>query len=299
MIVLGRDLFSRKLAEELKAEFVEVFHKKFPDGEYYFRISEPDKLKGRKAFVVVRRTMNNLDQNGMIIESLLLADKIKGLEAEKSCLVLPYMPYARQDKEFLKGEVVSVKTLRDMLTEKYDLVLNVTSHDLRKEGWINEKAYNIDATDSIIEFFRKMNFKDPIVIAPDMTASENVERLAKAIGGNTLAVEKKRDYNTGHITSNITKLPNFSGQELIIFDDICSTGGTLYKAIGLTKKAKARKIIAVVIHLLDVYNEKFGKNSVELIENSADEFHATDTIETPLSDISVIGQIGDFLKKNF
>ncbi len=239
-----------------------------------------------------------LDQDKMVLESMLVLDKLKELGAKKICLFLPYMPYARQDKEFVKGEVVSVKSLRRNLKEKCDLLVNVTSHDFRKEGWLDKKTYNIDATDSVIDFLKTKNFKDPIVIAPDMMSKVDVEKIAKAIKGNTFAIRKERDRKTGEIKT-FAKIPNLSGQELIIFDDVASSGGTLYKAIQMGKKAKASKIICIVIHVLSVHNKKIDRNSIEMIKEECDEYYSSDTISSSITKFSVIKQSAEFLKKNF
>ncbi len=298
MIVLGRDDFSRAVAREGGWEFVRLETKTFPDGESYFRITEPERLRNEKVVLAVRGRTPGLQQDKLVTESVIVLDRVREAGAGKICLFVPYLPYARQDREFLPGEAVSAKSVRNLLSERCDLLLSVSSHDFRKEGWIGEKMYNIDGTDSAIDFLRERELKDPIVIAPDMTAKDNVERLAKAIGGNTFAIKKERDRKTGEIKT-FAKIPNLSGQELVIFDDVSSSGGTLYKAIQMGKKAKASKIFSVVIHALSVHNEKFGKNSIDLIRGECDEYSSSDTIESPVTKFSVVKQTARFLKESF
>jgi ribose-phosphate pyrophosphokinase len=298
MIVLGRDGFSERLAKEMKVGHVKIETRVFPDGESHFRISEPEKLKGEKTVLVVRGRTPGMNQDKMFTEALFILDKIKELGAKKTCLLMPYIPYARQDKEFTPGEVVSLKSVRKALADKCDLMINVTSHDFRKEGWINKRVYNIDATFSAAEFIKSLNFRKPIVIAPDMTTKGNVEILAKAINGETLAVYKKRDYITGEIESSAV-IPDLSGRELIIFDDITSSGGTMFKAVQMGKKANAKKIICIAIHALSVYNGQFRKDSIDLIRDESDEYYSSDTIDTPVTKFSVIKQTADFIRKNF
>jgi len=297
MIVLGRDGFSERLAKETGSEFIGVESKIFPDGESYFRVSEPERVKGEKTILVVRGEASKLDQNRILTESLLLLDKIRELKAKKTCLVLPYIPYARQDKEFLKGEAVSIKTIRKILKEKCDLLVNVTSHDFRKEGWIDRKTYVFDATDSIAEFLKGKGLKDPIVIAPDMGVNGDVEKLAKSIGGNSIVFGKERNRKTGGIKT-FGKIPNLRGQELVIYDDMVSTGETVYNALKLAKKTGAGRIICIAVHVISVMNEKLGKNSIGLIRGEC-EFLATDTIDSEVSKISVIPELAKTLLKIF
>lgn len=297
MIVLGKDGFSEMLAEELRAEFVRIESKLFPDGESYLRITEPERVRREKVVLVVRGESSKLDQNRILIECFLLLGKLKELGAKKICLLLPYIPYARQDKEFLKGEIVSIKTIRNLLKEKCDLLVNVNSHDFRKEGWIDKKTYNMDAMASVGRFLQSKGLKDPIVISPDTGMDENAGKLAKLIGGNSISFRKERDRRTGEIRTS-GKIPNLRGQEAIIYDDIISTGSTVLNVLKLVKKTGASKIICVAIHVISVINKKYGKDSISLIKDEC-ELCSTDTIESEVSKISVIPELAKTLLKIF
>lgn len=298
MIVLGNDKFAENLAKKMKADFSQLKTKRFPDGEYYLRIIEPEKLKGKKVIFVSRTRTPGMSQDRLIVKSLLVLHRLEEVGAKKIGLFLPYMPYSRQDKEFLRGEVVSVKIIRSILEKKCDLIVNVTSHDKREEGWINKKIYNVDGTKSAIEFLKARKFSNPVVAAPDMTSKGNVDKIAKAIGGDVFAIEKERDRRTGEIKTR-GKLPDLSGRDLIIFDDISASGNTLIRAAETGRKANARRVICIVVHTISVYNEKLGKESVYAVRGVCDEYYASDTIENPVESYSILDQVADFLKKNF
>lgn len=298
MIVVGNDKFSERFAKKMGAGHVRLETKRFPDGEYYMRITEPERLKGEKVIFVSRGRTPDLSQDRLVTKSLLVIFKLREIGARKVGLFLPFMPYSRQDKEFISGEVVSVKIFRKVLEENCDLVVSVTNHDFRREGWVDEKFYNIDGTASAIEFLKAKKFANPIVAAPDMTSKGNVARIAEEIGGSVLAVKKERNHKTGEIRTT-GELPDLSGKELIIFDDIASTGNTMLEAISLGKKANASKIICIVIHALSVFNAKRGRNSMEMIKEESDEYYSSDTIENPVQGYSVVDQVAEFLKENF
>jgi len=298
MIVLGNDKFSQRVAKKMNAGHVKLETKRFPDGEYYMRITEPEKLRNEKVIFVSRGRTPELSQDRLITKSLLVLKKLDEIGAKKIGLFLPYMPYSRQDKEFTPGEVVSVKIFRRVLEDNCDLIVSITNHDKREEGWIDKKFYNVDGTKSAIEFLKTRGFKKPMVAAPDMTSKGNVEKIAKAINGNVFAVKKERDHKTGEIKIS-GEIPDLSGRELIIFDDIASSGGTMLEAIHLGKRANASKIICVVVHALSVFNSRYGRNSIEMIKEECDEYYASDTIENPIQGYSVIDQVAEFLKNNF
>ncbi|MCK4532063.1 MAG: ribose-phosphate pyrophosphokinase-like domain-containing protein, partial [Candidatus Aenigmarchaeota archaeon] len=138
MIVLGNDEFAEGVAKKMNADFAKLETKKFPDGEYYLRILEPSKLKGQKVIFVSRGRTPGLSQDRLLTKSLLVLFRLAEVGAKKIGLFLPYMPYSRQDKEFLPGEVVSVNIFRKILEDKCDLIVSVTNHDKREEGWIDK-----------------------------------------------------------------------------------------------------------------------------------------------------------------
>ncbi|UCC91906.1 MAG: ribose-phosphate diphosphokinase [Candidatus Aenigmatarchaeota archaeon] len=298
MIVLGNDEFAEGVAKKMNADFAKLETKKFPDGEYYLRILEPGRLKGKKVIFVSRGRTPGLSQDRLLTKSLLVLFRLAEVGAKKIGLFLPYMPYSRQDKEFLPGEVVSVNIFRKILEDKCDLIVSVTNHDKREEGWVDRKFYNIDGTGAAIEFLKTKKFANPFVAAPDMTSKGNVEEIAKAIGGSVLALRKERDRKTGGVKTS-GEMPDLTGKEIIFFDDIASSGGTLMRAIEKAKKANADKIICVVVHVLDVHNEIAGKNSIDMIKEACDEYYASDTIENPVEGFSIVGQVAEFFKKNF
>jgi len=298
MIVVGEDNFAEGFAKKMKSNFIRVQTKTFPDGESYIRISNQEKIKNEKVIVVSRGKTPEFGQDRLIIKTILLLHKIKELGVKKIGLFIPYMPYARQDKEFLPGEVVSVKIIRKLLEENCDFIASVTNHDKREEGWVDKKFYNIDATPSVIKFLKSKNFKNSIVAAPDMTSKRNVERLAESLNTEVLAIKKERDLRTGKIKS-YGEIPNLSGKTLIFYDDLVSTGGTILKAIDMAKKSNPEKIICVVVHALDVFNKNFNKSSISAIKEACNGFYASDTVENTAKAFSILDQAVEVFNKYF
>ena len=95
MIVLGRDDFSRAVAREGGWEFVRLETKTFPDGESYFRITEPERLRNEKVVLAVRGRTPGLQQDKLVTESVIVLDRVREAGAGKICLFVPYLPYAR------------------------------------------------------------------------------------------------------------------------------------------------------------------------------------------------------------
>jgi ribose-phosphate pyrophosphokinase len=280
-MILGKDEFSAGLAKELNTEFAKIESKVFPNGESYVRIP---KIKGDVVYVARGSLPFNPDK--LMLETILVLEKLKEMNLKVICL-MPYQPYARQDKVFLEGEAHSLKYLRDLITERCDLLVNVSAHDFRREGWISKKAYNIDPVNSAMEFLKTEKIDNPVVLAPDMTENDNVRKISEALKCESLAIHKSRDRVTGKIETK-ADLPDLKGKTAIVYDDIVTSGGTMISALKAVKKAGANKAISMCIHL-----DK--KDPVEDIKNLG-EFYPSDTIDTGIPGFSVIPQIAETLE---
>ena len=124
---------ARRLAEELSLEYVPVEHKFFPDGESYLRIAAD--LKGKE---VILCQGTHPPQDRHLLQLLMIAKTVKERGASRLVAVVPYLAYARQDREFLQGEVVSIKVvLESMRFAGVDVLLTVNPHSpwaLTSEG---------------------------------------------------------------------------------------------------------------------------------------------------------------------
>lgn len=298
MIVIGRDNFSEMLAHDLKARFISLEHRKFPDGESYFRVTDPKRVRKEKVVVVIRGESPGFNSDKILAEALIVLDYVRSLKPKKIALVLPYQPYARQDREFLPGEPVSVRIVRDVLKEKCDLLVNVASHDFRKEGWISDKIYNIDGTKSVVTFLNTKEFRNPVIVSPDMTEKEHARAIANAIGADTITAEKERDRKTGETEADDFDY-DFGGKDVIIFDDITSSGETVVKALHKIRMDTPKTTNVVVLHAINTFNRKVNTESFDMIRKAGAKMFSSDTIKTPVTQFSVIPEIAGKLKEIF
>ncbi|MEM2315932.1 MAG: phosphoribosyltransferase family protein, partial [Candidatus Nezhaarchaeales archaeon] len=111
------------------------------------------------------------------------------------------------------------------------------------------------------------------------------------INGEAAFLEKKRDLLSGAVTTEEKEL-TLEGRDIVIVDDIISTGGTLINAAKIVSRGNPSRIIAACIHGL------YANNALEkLAAAGVSEVVSTDTIESPTSKISVARIIADTLKE--
>ncbi len=270
-------LLSGRVSEILESDLLVSDFKKFPDGELYIRILDDigDEV------TIIQSTVNDTDH----IALLQLIDACS--EAERINVVIPYMGYARQDKRFNKGEPISARALAR--TIKADNVFTINIHDASIIEYFDAKAVNLDATALIGKYIKNMIFNDPLIIAPDDGAIGIAKSASKDLGIDYDYLEKTR--YSGEIVSIHPKNINVSGRDVIILDDIISTGGTMAASISMLKKQGALNVFAACIHPV------LSNNAVlKLFKAGVKGIIATDTIDKGVSIVSAAPVIASAIR---
>jgi len=254
---------SKKIADELRADFLDVKYKRFPDGELYVRIEDPSII--RDSTVVVVNTMYP-SQNDSIIETLFLLDAVKRYSPRRIVLCTPYLAYARQDKQFLPGESVSGEVIVNILSSiGIDALVVVDIHAPHLLEGFKGYAANVLISDLLVEEGLK-TMTNPIILAPDKGAIGRARYAAEKHGLEYDYLEKYRDRITGEITIKPKNL-SVKNRDVIIVDDIISTGGTIAKAAKMVLERGARKVYVAASHALLINDAltKIRRSGAEMI----------------------------------
>jgi len=275
----------KKVAEILNARIVPVNLKTFPDGEYCLRF-EGD-LKDEEV-IVVQTTGPPQDTN--IMQLLLMLDTAKDLGAKKVTAVVPYLAFARQDKRFLQGEVVSAETLVKLIeacgTDRF-ITVNIHAENTLKR--FSVPTENLSAITLLAEQFKSRGLDGAFSLSPDKGAIKLAEEADKVLGGGCGWLRKERDRYTGEIQVEEKSL-NVKGRDVIVFDDIISTGGTIARAVKMLKTQGARRVYAACVHPLLI-----GEAKKKITESGAEEIVGTDSIPSSVRTVSLAPLIAEAL----
>ena len=234
------------LAKATNCTYYEVKIHYFPDGES--KITLPDKLP---THVILCRSLNQ--PNDKLIEVIMVAASARKQGVKTISLVAPYMCYMRQDKAFNSGEVISQTVIGELLAHYFDNVLTVDAH-LHRVNQLSQaipvkNAVNIAATAPMAHFI-KNHIERPFLIGPD---SESEQWVAN------IAVRHQMDYRIASKTrfgdkEVVVKLPsaNYQGRNIVIVDDMASTGKTLLAVVKLLAESSPASISILVTHALFV-----------------------------------------------
>ena len=295
MIVVGpKDGFSDKLAEKLGCDFFELERRTFPDKEIRPRILGSEKITSANKAILVSRMERPLDPNKYLVEILLTVKNLKSLGVDKVTLVMPYMIYARQDKIFRSGEPLSAKYVLELLKQAgVNRLLTVSCHFSGIEDLCpGLEAVSISGFKTIAKYLAKLGLRDPVVLGPDEKAGTWAKEIVNILGsGEHTFLEKHRDRDSGKVETEEKLAVDIGGRDVVIVDDIASSGGTLINAVNIVKKHKPKSIIVAVVHPI------LSGDCVEKVKGAgADMFLSTDTIPSEISKISVTEDIARFIK---
>lgn len=278
----GSEDIAIRIAKKLKAEYSSLFVAKFPDGESKIRFMRPVK---NKKIVIVQSFYDNPDEK--LAHVLFAAHTAKDLKAKKVVLVAPYLLYMRQDKRFKTGDCISAKVV-SRLFNVFDKIFAVDPHlhRIKKMKDWSSKAVRITAVNDMAEYIKK-NIKNPVIIGPDKESFQWAKAVAEIIGAKAMILEKKR-YTARRVhVSEIHQ--NLTDKNLVIIDDIISTGGTMVEALKSARKLCPSDVFCIAVHGV------FAENALEKLKEHG-KVISTNTIPGESSKIDVSGTIAEAIK---
>ena len=218
----------------------------FPNGEIFVRYQES--VRGSDAFVVQSVTD---PVNHRLMETLVMLDALKRGSAKRITAVLPYYPYARQDKKHRGREPISARLVADLLkTAGANRILTVDLHTAQIQGFFDGPVDHLFALPVLAEHVEKAYAGQPLtVVAPDSGRVRVAERWTDRLGGCPLAfIHKTRDTTApGQVVANRV-VGEVAGRVCVIVDDEIQTGGTVCKAADLLYAAGAADVVVTATH---------------------------------------------------
>ena len=236
---------AKKLSKRIKANLVKSEVKIFPDGESKITLS--GNISKRKS-IVVQSIYPPVDTN--LVQALSLISKAKEISSEVIA-VIPYMGYARQDREFLPGEIITMKVLGKLFKGVgASKIIAVDIHSKMGLKHFTIKSKNVTAIPDLVKYFKKLSLKNPLVVSPDQGGKDRAKEFAKEFKSEYIFLEKKRDRKTGKIQIKTRNTDKVLGRDLILVDDMISTGGSIIKATQFLKKQKCKRVYVACTHAL-------------------------------------------------
>lgn len=254
---------------------------RFSDGEIAFEVEE--NVRGKEIFVI-QPTCSPTNEN--LMELLVMIDAIKRASAAKITAVIPYYGYARQDRRMRSARVsISAKLVAKMIEQSgANSVLTIDLHADQIQGFFDIPVDNVYSSPILLGDIWRQQYKNLIVVSPDVGGVVRARALAKRLGDADLAIIDKRRPKA-NVSEVMHIIGDVAGRTCILVDDLVDTAGTLCHAASALKKHGAIKVVAYCTHAV-----LSGAAMSNLRNSELDELVVTDTI--PLSDEAIgLGKI--------
>ncbi|PXW30248.1 ribose-phosphate diphosphokinase [Nocardia sp. 348MFTsu5.1] len=259
------------VAQELDIKVTPQTARDFANGEIFVRFEES--VRGSDAFVL-QSCPFPLNQH--LMEQLIMIDALKRGSAKRITAVLPFYPYARQDKKHRGREPISARLVADLLkTAGADRIITVDLHTDQIQGFFDGPVDHMHAQGQLSEYVKgKYGTENITVVSPDSGRVRVAEKWADALDGAPLAfIHKTRDPLVPNQVKSNRVVGDVTGRTCVLIDDMIDTGGTIAGAVRVLKDAGAGDVVIATTHGV------FSHPAAERLANcGAREVIATDTL---------------------
>lgn len=236
---------NRGLAEEiasyLKISLSGIEVSDFADGETYVKIKE--NVRGADVYVI---QPTSPPTNSNLMELLVIIDALKRSSARRITAVIPYFGYGRQDRKVEPRVPITSKLAANLITVAgASRILTMDLHAGQIQGFFDIPVDHLFSSPIIIEYLKKKS-DDLVIVSPDTGGVERARAIAKRLNAGLGIIDKRREEKNKSEVLNV--IGEVGGKNVIIFDDLIDTGGTIVNAASALKKEGASSVSCAVTH---------------------------------------------------
>ena len=214
----------------------------FPDSETYVTIDEV--VRDQDIFLI---QTCSAPVNDRLMEILLYLDAFRRASAHSISLVIPYFPYARQDRMARGREAISARVVANLLEKQgAGRVIFFDIHNPAIQGFFNIPVDPLSAITLLADYFRKSEYKNSAIVSPDVGRASLAGKYAGLLDLPLVIMHKRRsspsEVKTTHIVGDIR------GRRPIIVDDLIAGGSVLKQIDDLYKQGAEGKTCLAITH---------------------------------------------------
>jgi len=258
---------AREIASYLGIGLGNIALSRFSDGEIHIYIDE--NVRGEDVFII---QTGSADANFHLMELFLMIDAAKRASAERITAVIPYFCYARQDWKDRPRVPISARLIADLLEQSgADRILAMDLHSPQIQGFFSVPMDNLTSVPVMTRYIAGLKLDNLTIVSPDAGGVGRARYFARRMQAGLAIIDKRRpapnEAQVLHVIGDV------QGRDVVLFDDMVDTAGTLTLGAEALKKEGARRILAACTHPV------LSGQAIERIEKSPIEhLIVTDTI---------------------
>ncbi len=269
---------AQSIARSMGVKLGHILVDRFSEGEIRVKVQED--VRGRDIFVI-QPTCPPVNEN--LVELLVMLDAFRRASARRITAVVPYYGYARQDRKDQPRVPITAKLVANLLTVAgADRILTMDLHAQQIQGFFDIPVDHLYAFPVLSKYFLKKRIANLVVVSPDVGGIKMARAYAKILDTDLAIVDKRRTGPTEVEAMNL--IGEVKGRNVLIPDDMISTGHSLVEAVQALVRFGAKDIYACCTHPI------LSKDAVQRIQKSVlKEVIVADTI--PIGPEKRVGKV--------
>ncbi|HYM49700.1 MAG TPA: ribose-phosphate pyrophosphokinase [Candidatus Limnocylindrales bacterium] len=261
---------AQRIAEALQEPLSGMRITRFADGEYDVKIAES--VRGADVFLI-QPTCQPVSEN--LIQLFIILDALRRASAGRITAVIPYYGYARKEKKTQARDPISAKLMADIITlAGANRVIALDLHADAIQGFFDIPVDHLTAEKLEVEYIKRLHLGNPVIMSPDIGGAKRAGSVARLLDLELAFVYKRRPKDD--VVAEQRVVGDVEGRDVVVIDDLISTGGTLVGVAHALKAEGARSIRVLATHGV------LSGNAVEkLMATPIDEIVITDSIPLP------------------
>jgi ribose-phosphate pyrophosphokinase len=233
---------AQEIVDFLKIDLGRCVLDRFSDGEIHFYIDE--NVRGEDIFII---QSGSSDANSHLMELFIMIDAFKRASAGRITAVIPYFPYARQDWKDRPRVPISARLVADLIeTAGANRVLTMDLHSPQIQGFFSIPVDNLMATPVMANHIRTLKIENLTVVSPDAGGVGRARAFAQRLDAKLAIIDKRRP--APNVAKVLHVIGEVAGQNVIIYDDMVDTAGTLTLGVDALAKEGAKRIFSACTH---------------------------------------------------
>ncbi len=233
---------AQEIVDFLKMDLGRCVLDRFSDGEIHFYIDE--NVRGEDVFII---QSGSSDANSHLMELFIMIDAFKRASAGRITAVVPYFPYARQDWKDRPRVPISARLVADLIeTAGANRVLTMDLHSPQIQGFFSIPVDNLMAAPVLANHIKTLKLADLTIVSPDAGGVGRARYFAQRLDAKLAIIDKRRP--APNVAKVLHVIGEVAGQNVVIFDDMVDTAGTLTLSVEALAKEGAKRIFSACTH---------------------------------------------------
>ena len=258
---------AQRIAEALGQPLSGMRITRFADGEYDVKIAQS--VRGADVFLI-QPTCQPVSEN--LIQLFIILDALRRASAGRITAVIPYYGYARKEKKTQARDPISAKLMADIITlAGANRVIALDLHADAIQGFFDIPVDHLTAEKLEVDYIKRLRLDNAVIMSPDIGGAKRAGAVARLLDLELAFVYKRRPKDD--VVAEQRVVGEVHNRDVVVIDDLISTGGTLVGVAHALKKEGAR-----TIRVLATHGVLAGSAVEKLMAAPIDEIVITDSI---------------------